>query len=169
MSRQPFMRSAVVTLAELLCGPFAGAEMAALVEGGMAEVSGRGGNYSSSDIELNELGGLLQNNYFGCCNEQDKKCGARLAYQLKEGGGWMVLDDIRGMFSFEGLMLRVRSIDSGIRGDGEPSRIQGQSGITLEMDLQLSADRVSYYDDGRGAHLEGFKMGSSETLGQGRP
>ena len=37
--------------------------------------------------------------------------------------------------------------------DGELSRIQGQSGITLEMDLQLSADRVSYYDDGRGAHL----------------
>ena len=53
--------------------------------------------------------------------------------------------------------------------DGELSRIQGQSGITLEMDLQLSADRVSYYDDGRGAHLEGFKMGSSDTLGQGRP
>src|SRR5690554_4236200 len=51
--------------------------------------------------------------------------------------------------------------------DGELSRIQGQSGITLEMDLQLSADRVSYYDDGRGAHLEGLKVGSSENPGQG--
>jgi len=169
MSRQPFLSSAVVTLAGLLCGPFAGAEMAPLDDAGMAEVSGRGGIYLSGDISINELGGPLQNNYFGRCNEQDKKCGARLAYQLKEGGGWMVLDEIRGMFAFEGLMLRVGSIDSGIGGDGEPSRIQGQSGITLEMDLQLSADRVSYYDDGRGAHLEGFKMGSSETLGQGRP
>lgn len=169
MSRQPFLSSAVVTLAGLLCGPFAGAEMAPLDDAGMAEVSGRGGIYLSGDISINELGGPLQNNYFGRCNEQDKRCGARLAYQLKEGGGWMVLDEIRGMFAFEGLMLRVRSIDSGFGGDGELSRIQGQSGITLEMDLQLSADRVSYYDDGRGAHLEGFKMGSSDTLGQGRP
>ncbi|WP_223795761.1 hypothetical protein [Marinobacter sp. F4216] len=31
----------------------------------------------------------------------------------------MVLDDIRGNFSFEGLTLRVRSIDSGFGGDGE--------------------------------------------------
>lgn len=31
----------------------------------------------------------------------------------------MVLDEIRGKFSFEGLTLRVRSIDSGFGGDGE--------------------------------------------------
>jgi len=30
----------------------------------------------------------------------------------------MVLDEIRGMFAFEGLTLRVRSIDSGFGGDG---------------------------------------------------
>src|SRR5690554_7461509 len=112
MSRQPFLSSAVVTLAGLLCSPFAGAEMAPLDDAGMAEVSGRGGIYLSGDISINELGGPLQNNYFGRCDDQDKKCGARLAYQLKEGGGWMVLDEIRGMFAFEGLTLRVRSIDS---------------------------------------------------------
>jgi len=41
------------------------------------------------------------------------------------------------------------------------SKIQGQSGITLEMELNLSADRLSYYDDGKGVHLEGLRVGSS--------
>src|SRR5690554_7739984 len=41
------------------------------------------------------------------------------------------------------------------------SQIQGQSGITLEMELNLSADRLSYYDDGKGVHLEGMRVGSS--------
>jgi hypothetical protein len=42
------------------------------------------------------------------------------------------------------------------------SKIQGQSGITLEMELNLSADRLSYYDDGKGVHLEGMRVGSSK-------
>ncbi|WP_431474658.1 hypothetical protein RVM24_20300 [Marinobacter sp. KM021] len=41
------------------------------------------------------------------------------------------------------------------------SKIQGQSGITLEMELNLSAGRLSYYDDGKGVHLEGMRVGSS--------
>ncbi|MFB2707206.1 DUF6160 family protein [Marinobacter shengliensis] len=41
------------------------------------------------------------------------------------------------------------------------SKIQGQSGITLEMELNLSADRLSYYDDGKGVHLEDMRVGSS--------
>ncbi|MBR9872522.1 MAG: hypothetical protein GYB26_15415 [Gammaproteobacteria bacterium] len=45
------------------------------------------------------------------------------------------------------------------------SEVQGQSGITLEMDLRLSADRLSYYDDGQGVHVEGIKIGSSESPG----
>ncbi|MFB2763661.1 DUF6160 family protein [Marinobacter shengliensis] len=46
-------------------------------------------------------------------------------------------------------------------GDTALSKIQGQSGITLEMELNLSADRLSYYDDGKGVHLEGMRVGSS--------
>ncbi len=77
----------------------------------------RGGIYLSGDISINEMGGPVQNNYFGRCDEADKKCGARFAYRLKQDGGWMVLDEIRGgMFAFEGLTLRVRSIDSGFGG-----------------------------------------------------
>ncbi|MFV8572643.1 DUF6160 family protein [Marinobacter sp. SBS5] len=47
------------------------------------------------------------------------------------------------------------------------AEVQGQSGITLEMDLSMSADRLSYYDDGKGVHIEGIKIGSSEVEGKG--
>lgn len=100
--------------------PSAGlAELARLSDAALADVSGQGGIYLSGDVSINESGGPMDNSYFGRCDDGDKKCGARFAYQLKEGGGWMVLDEIRGNFAFEGLTLRVRSVDSGFAGDGE--------------------------------------------------
>ncbi len=95
------------------------AEMALLDDSALAAVSGQGGIYLSGDVSINELGGPVENSYFGRCDDPTKKCGARFAYRVKETGGWMVLDDIRGNFSFEGLTLRVRTIDSGFGGDGE--------------------------------------------------
>ncbi|KPQ26625.1 MAG: hypothetical protein HLUCCX14_17665 [Marinobacter excellens HL-55] len=95
------------------------AEMAPLGDEALANVSGKGGIYLSGDISINEVGGPVQNSYFGRCDEADKKCGARFAYRLKEGGGWMVLDEIKGLFAFEGLTLRVKKIDTGFGGDGE--------------------------------------------------
>ena len=94
-------------------------ELDRLNDEALSEVSGQGGIYLSGDISINEVGGPIENGYFGGCEDAGKKCGARLAYRLKEDGGWMVLDDIRGNFAFEGLTLRVRSIDSGFGGDGE--------------------------------------------------
>ncbi|MED5465954.1 MAG: DUF6160 family protein, partial [Pseudomonadota bacterium] len=47
------------------------------------------------------------------------------------------------------------------------SEIRGQSGITIETDLTMTADKLSYYDDGKGVHLEGMRVGSSEVPGQG--
>lgn len=97
----------------------AAAEMARMEDEALSEVSGRGGIYLSGDISINELGGPVENSYFGACDDAAKKCGARFAYRLKETGGWMVLDEIRGNFAFEGLTLRVRTVDSGFGGDGE--------------------------------------------------
>ncbi len=94
------------------------AEMNRLNDGDLAGISGQGGIYLSGDISINESGGPIHNTYFGSCSEAEKRCGARIAYRLKEEGGWMVLDDIRGKFSFEGLTLRVRTVDSGFGGDG---------------------------------------------------
>jgi len=104
----------------------------------LAEVSGQGGIYLSGDISINEMGGPIENSYFGRCDNPDRKCGARLAYRLKEDGGWMVLDEIRGNFAFEGLTLRVRSIDSGFGGDGEQF-----NGDVMEIGLP---DIVRYND-----------------------
>ncbi|MBO6813205.1 MULTISPECIES: DUF6160 family protein [Marinobacter] len=45
--------------------------------------------------------------------------------------------------------------------------ISGQSGLTMELDLALTADRLSYYDDDKGIHLEGFRVGSAiDSAGQ---
>lgn len=103
----------------MLTAKSAMAELNRLDDQALGEVSGQGGIYLSGDISINEMGGPIENSYFGRCDDPDRKCGARLAYRLKEDGGWMVLDEIRGNFAFEGLTLRVRSIDSGFGGDGE--------------------------------------------------
>jgi len=95
------------------------AELKRLDDQALGDVSGQGGIYLSGDVSINELGGPIENSYFGGCDGTTRKCGARFAYRLKENGGWMVLDDIRGNFAFEGLTLRVRTIDSGFGGDGE--------------------------------------------------
>lgn len=42
----------------------------------------------------------------------------RLAVRSEAAGGWYVLDNIKGIFSFEGLTLRTRVINSGFAGDG---------------------------------------------------
>lgn len=94
------------------------AEMSRLDDGALSDVAGQGGIYLSGDVTINEDGGPLQNAYFGACSDDTKSCGARLAFRVKEDGGWMVLDDFRGKFAFEGLTLRVKKIDSGFGGDG---------------------------------------------------
>ncbi|MCP5208620.1 MAG: hypothetical protein H7A01_15565 [Hahellaceae bacterium] len=93
------------------------AELSSISDSDMSDVSGQGGVYLSGEIAINENGGPIQNAYWGDCSDQ-KKCGARLAFQTRDSGGWFVLDDIRGTFSFQGLTLKVRTIDSGFGGDG---------------------------------------------------
>jgi len=110
---------ASLALAILLLAPPTLAELSRLGDEALSDISGQGGIYLSGDISINEMGGPVENSYFGRCDDADKKCGARFAYRLKENGGWMVLDDIRGNFAFEGLTLRVRTVDSGFGGDGE--------------------------------------------------
>lgn len=94
------------------------AELSSIDDGDLSAISGQGGVYLSGEITINEQGGPIQNAYFGSCSDPAKRCGARIAYQTRQDGGWYVLDDIRGSFSFQGLTLRVRNIDSGFGGDG---------------------------------------------------
>lgn len=54
------------------------------------------------------------------------------------------------------LMADLQNLDDSALAD-----IHGKSGITMEMDLQVTADRLSYFDDGGGVHLDGFRVGSA--------
>lgn len=91
----------------------------------MENVTGQGGVYLSGDLTINENGGPLNSDgpsYWqtSCSSTStDSRCGARIAVNTGESGsGWFVLDNIRGRFSFEGLTLKTRHIDSGFGGDG---------------------------------------------------
>lgn len=101
-----------------------------LVEKEMQQVIGQGGVYLTGDITINESGGPLNDTTDSSnpsiwkknctASNADKRCGARLAVNAGDGdsSGWLVLDNIRGRFSFEGITLRTRTIDSGFNGDG---------------------------------------------------
>ncbi len=99
-----------------------------LGENEMGQVLGQGGVYLSGDITINAEGGPLNASGDGnpaiwqatcdTSSSDNKRCGARLAVNTVENGGWLVLDNIRGRFSFEGLTLKTRMIDSGFDGDG---------------------------------------------------
>ncbi|MEQ9544396.1 MAG: hypothetical protein RIK85_00110 [Marinobacter sp.] len=45
--------------------------------------------------------------------------------------------------------------------DADLAGISGQRGITLEAGVEMTADRISYIDDGNGIHLEDFRIGSA--------
>lgn len=96
----------------------------------MGQVSGQGGVYLTGDLVINENGGPLNadgpaangfNWQVNCASSTDKRCGARLAVNTGANRGWLVLDNIRGRFSFEGLTLRTRKITAGFDDDGNGS------------------------------------------------
>lgn len=101
-----------------------------LAEEDMQLVQGQGGVYLSGDITINDTGGPL-NNIADASNpviwqqtcttaSTTARCGARIAVNAGDGSnsGWLVLDNIRGRFSFEGLTLATRTVNSGFDGDG---------------------------------------------------
>lgn len=94
------------------------AELASIDDAALSEVTGQSGVYLSGEISINEDGGPLDNSYFGACSDNSKVCGARIALQTQQDGGWFVIDNLRGGIAFEGLTFKVREITSGFGGDG---------------------------------------------------
>lgn len=104
-----------------------------LAEDELQQVLGQGGVYLTGDIAINDNGGPL-NDVNDASNptiwqkncstsSTDVRCGARIAVNAGDGenSGWLVLDNIRGRFSFEGMTLKTRTIDAtdtGFDGDG---------------------------------------------------
>jgi len=120
------MKHSLWTLLPLLLNAsLASAELQEVNDADLANVSGQAGIYLSGDISINENGGPLWT-----CQADGSKCGGRVTMKPREDGGWFVLDDIRGSFSFQGLTLQSRTINSGFGGDGEKF-----NGAVLEIGL----------------------------------
>lgn len=109
------------------------AEMQALDDDTLSSMNGQGGVYLSGELSINKDGGVLwskpaSNNpstwtagQRSCATagaSTPENCGMRVAIRSEADGGWYVLDNLKGVFSFEGLTLRTRTINSGFNGDG---------------------------------------------------
>ncbi len=92
------------------------ADMAAIDDQHLSDVTGQSGVYLTGEVAINQNGGPLTDSYFGDCST--KVCGGRISAQTEMGGGWFVIDNIRGTLAFEGLTLQIRNIASGFGGDG---------------------------------------------------
>jgi hypothetical protein len=105
------------------------AEMSAMGEMDLAEISGQGGVYLSGEFSINKEGGPLWEDGTRPYYELDANgepvvdnsaapdqcdngvCGLRLAIKLNENSeGWYVIDDLSGGMSFEGLTLRTKNL-----------------------------------------------------------
>lgn len=109
------------------------AELKPLDDVDLSRHSGQGGVYLSGEFSINKDGGVLwatpssvtqstwsagQRSCHAPGSSATESCGMRLAIRSEAAGGWYVLDNLKGTFSFEGLTLRTRLINSGFGGDG---------------------------------------------------
>uniref|UniRef100_UPI0030DB1612 DUF6160 family protein n=2 Tax=Pseudomonas sp. EA_35y_Pfl2_R5 TaxID=3088690 RepID=UPI0030DB1612 len=121
-----------LALAALFALP-AVAEMQALDDDTLSSMNGQGGVYLSGEFSINKDGGVLwskpanntpstwtagQRSCATAGASTPENCGMRVAIRSEADGGWYVLDNLKGVFSFEGLTLRTRTINSGFNGDG---------------------------------------------------
>lgn len=109
------------------------AELQPLADADLSALNGQGGVYLSGEFSINKDGGVLWStpvsntpstwtaNQRSCAlagAASAENCGMRLSIRSEDNGGWYVLDNIKGIFSFEGLTLRTRQVNSGFNGDG---------------------------------------------------
>lgn len=119
----------------------------------MGEYSAQGGVYLSGDVTVNKIGGPLNESGEGnpsgwvndsCDTSLEIECGARLAFRTGTNQGWLILDNIRGGFSFEGLTLQTRHIDSGFD-NGSPADSDGEA---FDQDvLEIGLPNTVKYDN----------------------
>lgn len=103
------------------------AEMQALDDSTLSEMSGQGGVYLSGEFSINKDGGVLWDtpitndpaqwtaNQRSCAlagAASPESCGMRVAVRSGANSGWYVLDNLKGIFSFEGLTLDTRTLTS---------------------------------------------------------
>lgn len=95
-----------ISILSLLFSGIALAEMQPLDDRNLGNVNAQNGISLSGSFDLNTSGGPKWDyNRDGSgnattCTTNAGKCGARFALKASDAGGWFILDDIRGGFSF---------------------------------------------------------------------
>lgn len=119
----------VLSLSTLMVATSSMAEMEAIDDFDLSEISGKGGVYLSGEFAINKDGGPLWDDGTRPYYELDGNgepvvdnlispdqcdngvCGLRFAMKLNENSeGWYVIDDLSGGISFEGLTLRTETL-----------------------------------------------------------
>ncbi len=109
------------------------AQLSALTEDDMRSHAGQGGMYLTGEFSVNRDGGVLWRTPAGndpatwaadqrsCAPagaSSPQSCGMRIALRAQSTGGWYVMDNLKGTYSFEGLTVRTRLLNSGFGTDG---------------------------------------------------
>lgn len=125
------MTSRLLPLVLLLAAGCAQAELKPMADADLSATSGQGGVYLSGEFSINKGGGVLWNTPAtnnaaqwtigerSCAtagSSTPESCGMRIAIRTEAAGGWYVLDNLKGVFSFEGLTLRTRLINDSAAG-----------------------------------------------------
>lgn len=109
------------------------AQLSALSEDDLRSHAGQGGMYLTGEFSVNRGGGALwstpaNNDPLTWAADQrscapvglatPQSCGMRIAMRTQSTGGWYVMDNLKGTYSFEGLTVRTRLVNSGFGNDG---------------------------------------------------
>lgn len=131
-------------------------------EEGLAQVTGQNGVSLSGELSFNENGGPLTSSdpgnvspvdgtttVWGTCTEKAgataERCGTRLAIKPNETDGWLVLDELTGSISFEGLTLRSRDINAATDNfGGDETAADGKTVLEIGLPNEVKFDNFSY-------------------------
>lgn len=129
----------------------------------LGEVTGQNGVYISGELNFNEDGGPLvvgdsgnvdpdaggpMTATWGSCAEKEagtvERCGARLAVELNDSGGWVAYDELQGSLSFEGLTLRSREITTSDNFGGDETAADGKTVLEIGLPSEIKFKDFSY-------------------------
>lgn len=121
----------------------------------LGSVTGQNGVYLSGELNMNEDGGPLSlgdagnSGVWGTCAEKTgataDRCGARIAVELNDTGGWIALDELKGKVSFEGLTIQGREIDAATDNfGGDEVLADGRAVLEIGLPEKLEFENFSY-------------------------
>lgn len=130
--------------------------MEPMSESSLASVSGQNGVNLSGELSFNIDGGPLTSTdpenvsaIWGSCAEKQaataEKCGTRVSLKPNDTGGWLVLDELQGSLSFEGLTLRARDINAATDDfGGDETAADGKTVLEIGLPSEVKFDGFSY-------------------------